>query len=287
MYSKFVVFRSLQLCPFCREPYEENDQITLSVAQAAAKNKKKKKKIDVRQAAEEVVDEVAPKIKALLEAIGEMASDEKAVIFSQWTSYLDVIQNALEAHGHTFTRIDGTMKPLERIEAMEDFSMDEEDSPRFILCSLHACGVGINLTRGNVVFVLDPWWNSAVENQAMDRYVWETSIFAMMECMLTFSIPVRYRVHRIGQTRPVRAIRFIMENSLEERMVTLQDSKAALGKGSLQKLNKEERKKARITALKDLFEITAVQAKWHGYVEDDDDEGGDLGGFIVGDDVED
>jgi hypothetical protein len=90
------------------------------------------------------------------------------------------------------------------------------------------------------------------------------------------------RVHRIGQTRPVRSIRFTMENSLEERMVKLQESKAALGKGSLQKLNKEDRKKARITALKDLFEIT-VQTKWHGYVDDDDDE--DLDGFIVADDV--
>jgi SNF2 family DNA or RNA helicase len=159
---------SNSLCPFCREAYEENDQITLHVAQAATKNKKKKK-VDVRQAAEDVVDEVHPKIEALLEAIGEMASDEKAVIFSQWTSHLDVIQNALETHGHTYTRIDGTMRPIDRIAAMEDFSMDEEDSPRFILCSLHACGVGINLTRGNVVFVLDPWWNSAVENQAMDR----------------------------------------------------------------------------------------------------------------------
>jgi SNF2 family DNA or RNA helicase len=70
--------------------------------------------------------------------------------------------------GHAFTRIDGSMNPQERIDAMEAFETERCDTmahPRFILCSLHACGTGINLTRGNVVFMLDPWWNVAAENQ--------------------------------------------------------------------------------------------------------------------------
>jgi SNF2 family DNA or RNA helicase len=71
------------------------------------------------------------------------------------------------------------------------------------------------------------------------------------------------RVHRIGQKRPVRVIRFLMKDSIEERMIALQDSKAALGKGSLEKLHPAEKRKARLTALKDLFQVEDVEELWH------------------------
>jgi SNF2 family DNA or RNA helicase len=70
--------------------------------------------------------------------------------------------------GYTYTRIDGTMSADDRIDAMEMFDSegcDSQQTPRFILCSLHACGTGINLTRGNVVFMMDCWWNLAAEEQ--------------------------------------------------------------------------------------------------------------------------
>lgn len=86
--------------------------------------------------------------------------------------------------------------------------------------------------------MLDPWWNVAVENQAMDR------------------------IHRIGQRRPVRVYRLLMADSIEERMVGLQDAKAALGKGSLEKLSPEEKRKARLTALLDLFRVEQVEEYW-------------------------
>jgi SWI/SNF-related matrix-associated actin-dependent regulator of chromatin subfamily A3 len=182
---------SNQLCPFCRAPYGASDMIKKSVAQEATKKErgqpKKKKEVAGRHGSE-----IAPKVQALLDAMDEMMPDDKGVIFSQWTSYLDIVQDALEESGHTYTRIDGTMSAMERITAMEEFSSDSEDTPRFILCSLHACGTGINLTRGSWVFMLDCWWNYAAENQAMDR------------------------VHRIGQTRPVHVVRFIMQDSIEE-----------------------------------------------------------------------
>lgn len=92
-----------------------------------------------------------------------MKADEKAVLFSQWTSMLDIVQRLLERKGFTWTRIDGNMNANERIEAMEAFDSDDEDSPRFILCSLRACGTGISLTRGNVCLLLDCWWNFALE----------------------------------------------------------------------------------------------------------------------------
>jgi SNF2 family DNA or RNA helicase len=71
------------------------------------------------------------------------------------------------------------------------------------------------------------------------------------------------RVHRIGQKRPVRVMRFLMKDSIEERMIALQDSKAALGKGSLEKLRPAEKRKARLTALKDLFQVEDVEELWH------------------------
>jgi SNF2 family DNA or RNA helicase len=158
------------------------------------------------------------------------------------------------------------MSAVERIAAMEQFATDGCDSdeePRFMLCSLMACGTGITLTRANHVFMMDCWWNVAVENQAMDR------------------------VHRIGQTRPVRAIRFIMKDSIEQRLVNLQDAKQALGKGSMERLKREDRAKAKITAMKDLFEMQD-NSGWEGHYEDDAfgrDSGDDLKGFIVPDDV--
>jgi SNF2 family DNA or RNA helicase len=74
-----------------------------------------------------------------------MASDEKAVIFSQWTSYLDIIEQELRKEGHFYCRIDGTMTAEERESSMKKFGSKSTDSfqtPRFILCSLHACGTG-------------------------------------------------------------------------------------------------------------------------------------------------
>jgi len=206
----------------------------------------------------------SPKIQALMDAIGEMKEGEKGVIFSQWTGFLNIIAKELEIEGHSFTHLNGKMDAYARIESMGRFSKD--GGPRFILCSLMACGTGITLTRGNHVYVMDCWWNRASEDQAMDR------------------------VHRIGQTRKVRAIRFIMKDSIEERFINVQDAKHSLGKGSLQKLKKDDRSKARITAMKDLFQMDCDAKKWEGMYDDDedfDDDGSDLKDFIVDDDDDD
>lgn len=101
------------------------------------------------------VKENSPKINFLLNAIGQMQPDEKGVIFSQWTSMLDLVQKALEAAGHRFTRIDGSMSTDERTQALHNLSRSE--NCRFILCSLKAAGVGINLTRFVCVFHRNPF----------------------------------------------------------------------------------------------------------------------------------
>lgn len=98
------------------------------------------------------ISQTAPKILALLQTIEKMDVDEKAVIFSQFTTFLDRLEPELKAHGHSFTRIDGSMNAASRIEAMREFNKEDVmASPRFILCSIRAAGTGINLTRGNVV----------------------------------------------------------------------------------------------------------------------------------------
>jgi Helicase conserved C-terminal domain len=94
----------------------------------------------------------SPKISALLKLIEVMGREEKAVIFSQWTSFLDIIGRALAGAGHQHVRIDGSMTTEQRTNAMNKLSRD--DGVRFILCSLKAAGVGINLTRANVVFMM-------------------------------------------------------------------------------------------------------------------------------------
>ncbi|CAB9512414.1 regulator of chromatin subfamily A member 3-like 1 [Seminavis robusta] len=177
------------------------------------------------------VEQNSPKIAALLNGIEAMAADEKAVIFSQWTSFLDLIEVALNStgHEHEFVRIDGSMTTAQRTNSMDRLTNDE--GCRFILCSLKAAGVGINLTRANVVFMMDPWWNDATEMQAIDR------------------------VHRMGQQRPVRIYRLVMRGSVEERMLAVQRAKATMGKGTMKKLSASEEKLAKMTGLKDLFQI--------------------------------
>ncbi|KAL7566768.1 hypothetical protein ACA910_019365 [Epithemia clementina (nom. ined.)] len=210
-------------------------------------NKKEPKKLELTN---------SPKVAALIKLIeSDMKPDEKGVIFSSFTSFLDLIEPALEAKGITFNRLDGSMDAEQRVKALKEFDVD--DGPRVILCSLKAAGLGISLTRGNVAFMMDPWWNQAVEDQAADR------------------------VHRMGQTREVRIYRLVMTNSIEERLVSVQSRKAALGKGSMEKLSAKEEKRAKLTAMKDLFEIDDAVCSssvdfWGEFTDSDDD-------FIVGD----
>ena len=211
-------------CPLCRAPFEKMDMIEKRTAIKAVTEIDKEKSILSPDSCER-----SPKILALLEAIKNLQPDEKGVIFSQFTSFLDLIGQSLRDCRHTFVRIDGSMTAAKRIISINSFNSEENNSPRFILCSLHAAGTGINLTRGNFVFMMDCWWNEAIENQAMDR------------------------VHRIGQKRKVTVIRYVMKNTIEERMVDLQKEKSLQAKATMQKLKTEEKRNARISDLKALL----------------------------------
>jgi SNF2 family DNA or RNA helicase len=141
------------------------------------------------------------KLEALVAALETAVSDNhRALVFSQWTSLLDLIEPALERAELGFTRLDGSTR--DRGEVVARFQA--EDGPPIMLVSLKAGGSGLNLTAADHVFLCDPWWNPAVEAQAADR------------------------THRIGQTRPVFVYRLVAVDTVEERILALQDAKRAL-----------------------------------------------------------
>lgn len=221
-------------CPFCRQAFASSDMVPwMAASRAAATQSQDSTELTMSERMGQLGP--SPKLQALLQSMAEMQPGEKGVIFSQFTKFLDEIGTFLEAQGKTFTRIDGSMSALKRTKAMQAFSTDTDhkskESPEFILCSLHAAGTGINLTRANHVFLMDTWWNGSVENQAFDR------------------------VHRIGQTRSVRVVRFVTADSIESRMVDLQEQKALTAKGAFENLSADDKKKARFGDIQRLLEL--------------------------------
>lgn len=141
------------------------------------------------------------KVELLIETLQDsINSEHRSLVFSQWTSLLDLIEPELTAAGIAFLRLDGTTKNREEI--IQKFQ-DPSGPPVFLL-SLKAGGVGLTLTAADHVFILDPWWNPAVEDQAADR------------------------AHRIGQTHTVLIHRLVAQNSIEEKILALQEEKRRL-----------------------------------------------------------
>lgn len=148
----------------------------------------------------------AAKLDRLEELLVELVCDDhKALVFSQWTSLLDRVQVRLDKLGIDYVRLDGTTR--DRQAVIDRFQ--SKDGPPVFLLSLKAGGTGLNLTEADYVFHLDPWWNPAVEKQATDR------------------------AHRIGQDKPVVSCRLIAEDTVEERILELQDSKRDLADAAL------------------------------------------------------
>jgi superfamily II DNA or RNA helicase len=146
------------------------------------------------------------KVELLMEILDEAVSeDHKVLVFSQWTSLLDRIEPHLEAQGVAWARLDGTTR--DRGAVVETFQSD--DGPPVMLLSLKAGGTGLNLTAADLVVLMDPWWNPAVEDQAADR------------------------AHRIGQDRPVLVYRIVAEDTVEERILALQQHKRQLADAAL------------------------------------------------------
>lgn len=150
--------------------------------------------------------ESSSKLRRLLAALELVAADgHKALVFSQWTSLLDLAEPHLKQAGIAFTRLDGSTR--DRQAVVEQFQA--ADGPPVMLLSLKAGGTGLNLTSADHVFLLDLWWNPAVEEQAADR------------------------AHRIGQQRPVMVYRLVAKDTVEERILALQDQKREIAEAAL------------------------------------------------------
>jgi SNF2 family DNA or RNA helicase len=129
-----------------------------------------------------------------------IANEHQSLVFSQWTGLLDLIGARLSKQGIAYLRIDGSTKNRQEIVAQFQGS---KQAP-VLLLSLKAAGVGLNLTAADHVYIMDPWWNPAVEDQAADR------------------------AHRIGQRNPVLVHRLVSKNTVEEKILQLQASKKDL-----------------------------------------------------------
>jgi SNF2 family DNA or RNA helicase len=154
------------------------------------------------------------KLDRLEELLVELVPDgHKTLVFSQWTGMLDRVERRLDALGIPFARLDGATR--DRRAVVDRFQ--SADGPPVFLVSLKAGGTGLNLTAADYVVHLDPWWNPAVEQQATDR------------------------AYRIGQDKPVVAIKIVAEDTVEERILELQEAKreladVAVGEAELMKL---------------------------------------------------
>jgi len=141
------------------------------------------------------------KFELLLETLDTLrAEGHKALVFSQFVQMLSIIREGLDARGVPYAYLDGSTR--DREGEVDRFQSSPELS--FFLISLKAGGVGLNLTAADYVIHVDPWWNPAVEMQATDR------------------------THRIGQTRPVFVYKLITKDTVEEKILQLQEQKRAL-----------------------------------------------------------
>jgi SNF2 family DNA or RNA helicase len=127
----------------------------------------------------------------------------RSLIFSQWTSLLDLVETRLKEKNISFSRLDGSTRNRDQVVS----AFQKETGPTVMLLSLKAGGVGITLTAADHIYILDPWWNPAAEDQAADR------------------------AHRIGQENPVFIHRLVARDTVEDKILQLQKKKKALAEG--------------------------------------------------------
>ncbi|MGC9353791.1 MAG: SNF2-related protein [Mariniphaga sp.] len=170
---------------------------------------------------DEVTENQSVKIKELIRHITDKTGRHKILIFSQFIKMLGLIQDELAKLNIEYEYLDGQSSSKQREQSVNNFQGNED--LRVFLISLKAGGTGLNLTAADYVYIVDPWWNPAVENQAIDR------------------------CHRIGQNKKVFAYRMICTNTVEEKIIALQNKKKKIAgdiiqtdESILKKLNKND-----------------------------------------------
>ncbi|OWF44406.1 Helicase-like transcription factor [Mizuhopecten yessoensis] len=212
-------------CPLCRGDIDESKLLEVPPEQL--------------QEPEDCEDDVitsenwksSSKVDAVINALVTLREEDntiRSLVVSQFTSLLSLLEIPLRARGFRFTRLDGTMSLKMRIRAVEEFMDPSPVAPTIMLLSLKAGGVGINLTSASRVFLMDPAWNPAAEEQCFDR------------------------CHRLGQKRDVIITKFIVDDSVEVRMMELQEKKRKLMQGVFGASKKETAEQKRQNRIKDI-----------------------------------
>ncbi|KAK4272432.1 hypothetical protein QN277_020993 [Acacia crassicarpa] len=203
IYCQACILKTLQrskgCCPLCRHPLEESDLFSAPPQSSGAD-------ADGLSSGKTSLSSKVSALLKLLVASRDQHPATKSVVFSQFRKMLILLEQPLKAAGFKTLRLDGTMNAKQRGRVMEEFATGGTEGPMILLASLKASGTGINLTAASRVYLLEPWWNPGVEEQAMDR------------------------VHRIGQKEEVKIVRLIAKNSIEERVLELQEKKKQLAK---------------------------------------------------------
>jgi SNF2 family DNA or RNA helicase len=151
----------------------------------------------------------------------------KSIVFSQWTTMLDRIEDMLQEINIGYCRLDGTMTREQRAEAMD--ALRNKKTVEVMLVSTRAGGVGLNLTAASRCYLVDPYWNPSVEAQAIDR------------------------IHRMGQKREVTAIKLMLNDTVENKLERIQHKKSELAKMSLKNMSRKELMETKAEELASLF----------------------------------
>lgn len=225
VFGRECIERTIKLqhkCPMCRAELADADCL-VNPAPEEEEVEVEEKDLDT--------ETQSSKTDALMSILKASRRDPKSkvVIFSQWTSFLNIIQHQLDDAGMKYARIDGTMPAHVRDASMA--ALDSDPETRVLLASLSVCSVGLNLVAADTVILADSWWAPAIEDQAVDR------------------------VYRLGQTRPCTVWRLIMEDSIEDRVLQVQAEKRQLVGKAFQEKAKGGKEKT--TRMGDILKLLA------------------------------
>lgn len=215
--------RTKPCCPLCRRSLSQSDLFSAPPESSDTDN-------SVTSLKSMTSSKVSALLRFLLESRDE-SPNIKSVVFSQFQKMLVLLEEPLKAAGFETLRLDGSMNAKRRAQVIKEFEVAGPGAPTVLLASLKTSSAGINLTAASRVYLFEPWWNPAVEEQAMDR------------------------VHRIGQKEDVKIVRLIARNSIEERILELQEKKKTLAREAFQKRGSKDRKEVSVDDLRTLMSI--------------------------------
>lgn len=194
------------------------------------------------------------KTEAMLQIVQATLRNDgsKVILFSQWTSFLNILQSQLDAAGIKYTRIDGSMKADHRDRAID--ALDNDPETRVMLASLAVCSVGLNLVSADTVILSDSCKSAHFPTPTRRRELSSNRYFLLAGWAPAIEDQAIDRVHRLGQTRPTTVWRLVMEGSVEERVLDIQQEKRELVTKAFQEKTGRG-KKAKDTRMADILKL--------------------------------